>query len=80
MSTLSRLTSHQREVMNEIRRRYARLQAIRSRDWGVAVEHVGSRGAIQHLAQKGYVELHEGEPGPRGGVRLFVRPVESERA
>lgn len=67
-----RLTPHQREVYERIIHRY-------SFPWckanGVPAAQIGSRGAIDHLIHKGYVEVQRTEYGPRGGERQFLRPV-----
>jgi hypothetical protein len=41
----------------------------------VAVDYLGSRMAVAHLVEKGYLVV-EDRPGPRGGEHLYASPVE----
>lgn len=68
-----RLTPHQREVLDRYTRRYLRTGRP------VSVAHLGSRGAVAHLVEKGRLTV-EDRPGPRGGEHLYVTPVLVEQA
>jgi hypothetical protein len=64
-----KLTPHQREVFDRLTR-----VSGRNRRW-VAFRYIGSRGALNKLVSKGYVESLV-EYGPRGGERWSFRPIE----
>jgi hypothetical protein len=61
------LTQHQREV-------FGRIQRLTRRN-PTAESNIGSRGAVEKLIDKGYVEVVRVEYGPRGGERRFIQAV-----
>lgn len=63
-----RLTRHQADILDRIRR----LSANRPNGL-VSTKDVGSRGACQHLIEKGYVEEHLVGFGQRGARRLAYK-------
>jgi hypothetical protein len=65
MQPLSKLTPHQREVLNRLIRRAQR--------WPVDVRDFGSRGALDKLVDKGWATV-EISYGPRGGEIRRYRP------
>lgn len=69
--TAPTLTPHQLEVLVRVHRYSARsgfLQPVDERN-------VGSKGALAHLMQKGYIEIVKVEHGPRGGETRFFQPT-----
>lgn len=75
-----RLTPHQAEVLQRLERRSAARRPrytgeILAYKW-VEFSQIGSHGALEALRAKGHVE-RKVEYGPRGGTRLFYRPVSS---
>jgi hypothetical protein len=63
-----RLTPHQREVFERIERQ------TRSPRGFARSEMIGSRGACQHLQEKGYITVTE-VIGPRGGTTYTYQAV-----
>jgi hypothetical protein len=66
------LTSHQREVLVRIYKIGSRTgfyQPVDERD-------IGSRSALAHLMQKGFIEIVKVKRGPRGGTTRFFQPTE----
>lgn len=61
--TRKRLTTHQAEVYKCIERR--------AKHGPVHIRDIGSKGAVLHLAEKGYVTI-ENRPGPMGGDHLWI--------
>jgi len=72
----SRLTPHQRNIYGQVLRRSVRASLPGQRLW-VPATAVGSRGALAHLEEKGYLERTQ-KSGPRGGTRYLYRPNELE--
>lgn len=73
-----RLTPHQRSTLEQLQRQH-RNGAGTTRpepDGPRWVRPTGSRGAVAHLEEKGYV-LVRTEYGPRGGAHLLVLPYPS---
>jgi hypothetical protein len=66
------LTPHQAEVLGRIKRQSKSKGYARS-------QNIGSRGACQHLEEKGYISVSE-VPGPRGGVTYRYAPVDAQRS
>jgi hypothetical protein len=72
-ATRPRLTPHQREV-------YARIVRQSRYNGHALAENVGSRGAVEHLVEKGYVRKVLAYTGPRGGEFHHLHPlVETEK-
>jgi hypothetical protein len=69
VSARPRLTSHQAEVLERLRRQ----SHNRPSGW-VHLAVIGSRGGLEHLVSKGFAERRT-EPGPRGGEHPYYRPV-----
>lgn len=65
------LTPHQLEVLVRVHRYSVRSGFVEPVDerW------VGSKGALAHLMQKGYIEIVRVERGPRGGTTRFFQPT-----
>lgn len=61
--TRPRLTRFQREVLADVQR-LSRINGGRP----VAGEDIGAPGAVAHLTEKGYLDVHV-RYGPRGGER-----------
>lgn len=68
----SRLTKHQAEVFSRIQRYWGRYKHLSQ---GVPAYYIGSRGACQHLVQKGYI-TEQIFYGPRGGEEPHYFVVE----
>lgn len=62
------LTPHQREVFKRITRLTKHHPTYEG--------NIGSRGAVDRLIEKGYVEVVDVKYGPRGGVRRFIQAVQ----
>jgi hypothetical protein len=77
MSARPKLTSHQAEVYRRIQARFRHAAYQRS---GIPLSHIGSVGAVNKLHVKGYIVLEQSTPGPRGGERWVIRPVEEEKS
>lgn len=74
-SRLKRLTPHQREVLDRLRRLSERMRrAERGRYAWVPLHYIGSKGALDRLVGKGRVERMY-QHGPRGGVHYSYRPT-----
>lgn len=67
------LTPHQREVLVRIYKTSSRsgfiFKPVDERD-------IGSRGALAHLMQKGFIEIVKIERGPRGATTRFFQPTD----
>jgi hypothetical protein len=65
------LTPHQLEVLLRVHCRSVRSGFLMP----VNENNVGSKGALAHLMQKGYIEIVKVEHGPRGGETRFFQPT-----
>lgn len=74
------LTPHQKGILNRLTARYEhRLRnpaySMAGSTPAVPEEQIGSVGALNHLAAKGYARVVHKEYGPRGGDRRFWIPM-----
>jgi hypothetical protein len=59
----SRLTPHQADVLCDVARRWEASETFRST--GIPIDWIGSRGALEHLEEKGRVQIVRATYGRR---------------